>query len=306
MVIKTKQAESRQQKEARTFFDTKASDWDDKVSGQAGLRVNVQAQRNDYVLHVIDSREETRYALDIGCGVGDLVIKMAERGINATGIDFARGMIDIAHRRLTESRAEVAEFVAGDYFDWHVPDDTYDVISANGFIEYISFEQRDQFFRDGLRSLRPGGSLVVSSRNRLFNLWSLNDFTKRELADNTIESLLLEAMALAQGSSISDLLALNAAPLSDPGIKHSDTGVAVSTRYQYTPIQLMQLIGQAGLEIVEVSPIHVHGVPPAFKEAHPEMHVLIANGLQEHAVENHVLLPHASAFMVHAKKSQNL
>jgi len=269
------------------------------------VRVNVQAQRNDYVLHVISGRKKTEFALDIGCGVGDLVIEMAEQGINATGIDFAQGMIDIAHQRLTKSSVEVANFVAQDYFDWHVEDEMYDVIAANGFIEYISFEQRDHFFKDALRCLRPGGSLVVSSRNRLFNLWSLNEFTERELFDNNVEYLLLEAIALSRESSISKLLTLKAAPLPEPEIRYSDTGVAVSTRYQYTPVQLMQLMSRAGLEIIEISPVHVDGVPPIFKDDHPEVHVIIANDLQEHAIENHSLLPQSSAFMVHAKKSQN-
>jgi len=159
--------ESTQKQETRTFFDTKAGAWDDKVSGRAMVRVNVQAQRNDYVLRIVEDRGETRHALDVGCGVGDLVIEMAERGIRATGIDFARGMIDIAHRRLAKSAVEIADFVAVDYFDWPVKDDKYDVISANGFVEYISFEQRDEFLRDMRKGLRSGGSLISHPYNQI-------------------------------------------------------------------------------------------------------------------------------------------
>lgn len=302
MGIRTKQNSIKQQSETLAYFDQKADGWDEKVRGKVKTRVNVQRQRNDYVLAVLGERQETRYALDIGCGVGDLVIAMADRGVNVTGIDFASSMIDIAHQRLAKSKVQIAEFIATDYFDWHVDEEAYDIISANGFIEYISFEQRDEFLIDSLRGLKVGGSLVISSRNRLFNLFSLNEFTKNEVNGDGIERLLMEALALVDGKSIESLLEIKTVALPDPNIEYVNTGVNVVTRYQYTPAQLMQLIGRVGFDVIDVSPIHIHGVLPIFKEKYPAVHATIANRMQEFGFNNRSLLPHASAFMIHARK----
>jgi len=293
---------TRQQRETLDFFDRTAEAWNAKVDERAGERVNVIAQRNAYTLHVVSGRPEMRRALDVGCGVGDLCIELARRGIRTTGLDFAPKMIEIAGRRLAESPVTGLDFHAKDIFEFPLEKEAYDLIVANGFIEYVSFAQRDLFFSLALEALSPDGSLVISSRNRLFNLFSMNSFTEQEMAEGALEGLVLESAAWVQGETVDTMLGHEAAALPKEDIMHADTGVGVKTRYQYTPVQLLQLLGAAGYGAEGVSPIHIHGVLPAFKEAQPAVHVCIANALQKFAIENHVLLPQASAFMVHVRK----
>ena len=302
MDTKIREKITEQQKEALRFFGSQTKDWDDKAKGVIANKVNVIKQRNDYVLDVIKNRNKTEFVLDVGSGVGDLVCEVAKLGIKATGIDMAGGMVDLAHKRAVDNKLDLAEFLVTDYFDWHVVAESYDLIVANGFIEYISYEQRDNFFNDAYRLLKPGGSLVVSARNRLFNIISGNEYTRQEIEQGTVSPLVNEAMYLTSGRSLAELMILEPVELQPEKIQHAGTGIEVTTRYQYTPVQLMKMLAREGLIVKDLSPIHVHGMTTTEKEEVPELHWRIANLLQMHAMHNRKMLVMASAFMIHSKK----
>ncbi|WP_406700182.1 class I SAM-dependent methyltransferase [Singulisphaera sp. Ch08] len=291
-----------QQSETLGYFREHAEDWRKKANAQDLLRVNVIQQRNGFVLHVIKSRVETRSALDVGSGTGDLVCAIARLGISATGIDFADEMIRLGRQQAEQNRLVQADFHCGSIFDFDLTTKRYDLISANGFIEYITPAQLEQFLDLAQRALKPGGSLVLGSRNRLFNMVSINAFTLEELTAGAADLLLREAVALAGGASLDELAESDTVRLQDTETTHPYTGVGVSTRFQYTPVQLMKLVIASGLCVEQIYPVHIHGVPPAFKQQQPEVHVAIANRLQEFALDGISLVPYASTFMLHARK----
>ncbi|UCF61344.1 MAG: methyltransferase domain-containing protein, partial [Anaerolineaceae bacterium] len=263
---------SKQQEEALHYFSIHAKEWAKKAISSERDKVNVIQQRNQYVLKVLEDRSETRSMLDVGSGTGDLVCEMAKRGVTAFGVDFAPDMIDIAIKKKEEMQLEMAHFECCSIFDCTFSDNEFDLISANGFIEYLSQEEMGDFFDLVQKLLAPQGSFVLSSRNRLFNIVSMSPFTEGELKGTDMEALIHEAMALAANVEFSELLAVNPASLQEPDIKLAKTGVDVKSRFQYTPVQLMKLLGKRDLKPVELFPIHIHGVPPAFKNKHPEVH----------------------------------
>ena len=293
---------TKQQNEALLYFREHAEDWRNKAILAGQKKVNVIQQRNNYVLHVIKNRTTTQSALDVGCGTGDLVCDIARTGIDSTGVDFADEMISIARARAQQDGLEKAHFYCCSIFDFDLSERRYDTISANGFIEYISIEELDRFLELSYQALNLGGSLVVGSRNRLFNVVSLNAFTQNELDDGTISLLLKEAIAIASETNLEKLIEMETAPLQKANIEHLHTGINVSTRYQYSPVQLMRMFMAKGFTIKQIYPIHIHGVPPTFKDRNPEVHTSISNLLQNYADEHMSLVPYSSSFMVHAQK----
>jgi 2-polyprenyl-3-methyl-5-hydroxy-6-metoxy-1,4-benzoquinol methylase len=295
---------TKQQDETLRFFKEFAQKWHDKAINKDRCALNVIKQRNDYVLHVIKNRLTTKTALDVGCGAGDLVCDLARMGIDAVGVDFAPEMIDIARAQARQDHLAQAQFHCASIFDFELEENKYDCISANGFIEYISLEEMDKFFDLSYRALQPGGALVVGSRNRLFNVFSLNQFTRDEVAQGTALLLLQEAIAVAAGVSFSELGAMESAPLQEVNATHPDTGIAVSTRYQFTPAQLIKILTGKGFIIQELYPIHIHAAPPGFTQKNREVHQSISQLLQNYAFENVSLVPFASSFMLHAEKER--
>ena len=290
--------DNKQQTETLDYFKKFAQDWEIKANITTSNEVNVIRQRNDYVIKVINECKNAELFLDVGCGTGDLVCEVAKKGINAIGVDFAKEMIDIAKK----NRLEKTKFECCSIFDYNFEPNKYDVISANGLIEYISHQELNKFLELSSKALKSGGSLVLGSRNRLFNLFSLNTFTEDEINENDVNLMLLEAIQIVKSNDIKNLIGLKTAPIQKDEKKHKQTGVEVTTRYQFTPVQLINRLKDKGFEPIEIIPIHIHGVLPKFKDKYPAIHGNISNLLQMYAQSNMDLIPQSSSFMIHVKK----
>lgn len=293
---------TRQQKETLTYFKKYAKDWKRKANTQSQDEVNVIKQRNDYALRIIDERKKTEFVLDVGCGTGDLVCEISKRGIKAIGVDFAKEMIGIAENNARKLKCERAKFEHCSIFDFNFESNKYDVISANGFIEYISYKELNKLLDLSFKALKKDGSLVLSSRNRLFNIFSLNKFTQEEIENNNITLLLSEAIKIVNAKNISELIGLKTASRRKNNQAQLNTGINVSIRYQYTPGQLINLLKEKGFEPIQIFPIHIHGVVPKFKNKYPTIHGNISNLLQNYEEDNMCLIPYSSSFMIHVKK----
>lgn len=297
---------TKQQEETHKYFDAYAQDWKEKATGQKVTQVNVIAQRNDYVLEVVKSRSDNEKTLDVGCGTGELVHEIAKMNIHAIGVDFANEMVKTAEATAKAQNIQNTEFVCASIFDFPVDNNSLDVMSANGFIEYISHQQFELFLANSHQSLKPGGSLVLGSRNRLFNVVSMNRFTLEEIENNCMEKLMREAIQLAKVNDPADLLQTKALPFESTDREHGHTGIDVSTRFQYTPAQLVKLLDEKGFVVKGLCPIHIHGSSPAFlsefKEAHFNISNLLSQVSNEHREARHKLIPFASSFMIHAVK----
>jgi 2-polyprenyl-3-methyl-5-hydroxy-6-metoxy-1,4-benzoquinol methylase len=97
-------------------------------------------------------------ALEIGCGVGHLARKLADKFDNVVAIDFSEGMIDEAKRR--GSRGAPIEYACADMFEWlpRFPD-RYDCIITVGTLHHVDLKAA---LREMKRALKPGGTLLVS------------------------------------------------------------------------------------------------------------------------------------------------
>ena len=291
-----------QQKETLAYFNANAGNWSKSAQTSEENTPNVIKQRNDYVLRVIAQRNETRAALDVGCGTGDLILDIAARGIPAVGIDFAPEMINTARQAAANNKINAAEFHCCSIYEYKLGSLKYDCISANGLIEYVSLEQLQDLLRLSFDALQPGGSLVLGSRNRLFNMFSMNKFTTQEIEWGTASALIQESIALGEVGDISELFSVMPAPVPDTEFKQMYTGIDVSYRFQYTPIQLMSFMRNAGFEPIHLSPIHIHGISPKLKDQRPDIHAPVSSLLHSLEGDYFELIPQASSFMIHGKK----
>ena len=291
-----------QQDQALRYFNEISEEWYRKANAPTKKEVNIIDQRNKYVLRVAKERENVGLVLDVGCGSGELVCRLGEAGVSATGVDFAEEMIAIADRSADEMKLQNVNFICVSIFDFPPVPDKYDVISANGFIEYISYKELEKFFDFCHISLKSGGSLVVGSRNRIFNAFSLNDFTFDEIHENTIIPLLIEAIKLVNLDTIEELIGVTSLSWQKEDTHHHMTEINVHSRYQFTPSQLITRLSDKGFHPVEVYPIHIHGVLPHFKHKHPEVHKSISDLLQNYSSLGNDLVPFSSSFMLHVTK----
>lgn len=116
-----------------------------------------QEAKLDYLCHKLRlGPGET--LLDIGCGLGSLVLYAAERyGVRATGITLSEQQADLARRRIDEAGlADRCLIEVRDYRD--LPRETiYDKVVSVGMFEHVGRSKLPTYFAEARRLTRPGG-----------------------------------------------------------------------------------------------------------------------------------------------------
>ena len=104
-------------------------------------------------------------ALDLGCGEGLLVRRLAERVDAVTGVDTSGEMIRLARER--SAGLDNVTFVETDFLDagGPLPEEEFGFVSAVAVIHHVDFKQALQAME---RLLAPGGRLLIIglARNR--------------------------------------------------------------------------------------------------------------------------------------------
>lgn len=105
-------------------------------------------------------------ALELGCGTGRVVLPLARAGIETTGLDLSRSMLEAAAERLAREPAEVASratFVAGDMTSFDLGRQFGLVyIAFRSFMMLTTPEEQRRCLRAAHRHLAPEGTLAVN------------------------------------------------------------------------------------------------------------------------------------------------
>src|SRR5262249_2051623 len=97
--------------------------------------------------------------LDLGCGTGSLVVRLADtlRSATVVGLDVSPANIAVAQERQTRDPASNVKFVTGDYLSYHT--DPFDVILSDGVLHVIGADTGSLVAKLA-RDLRMGGALI--------------------------------------------------------------------------------------------------------------------------------------------------
>jgi ubiquinone/menaquinone biosynthesis C-methylase UbiE len=108
-----------------------------------------------------------RRVLDLGCGVGEYVRALEQRGGRVVGSDIAANRLQEARRRgLAAATPSAAAYVAAGGEQLPFRDGSLDVIVLNEVIEHVADDR--ETLREIARVLAPGGTCVIYAPNRLY------------------------------------------------------------------------------------------------------------------------------------------
>jgi SAM-dependent methyltransferase len=286
----------------REYFSEHARQWLRRAydDGRHPRSYPVGIQRLRLTMEVVVERLGSRRGqlVDLGCGGGELCAHAADLGFEVVGVDIAGGMIGEADRRrqtLSEAGQRRLRLREGDALASGLPTESADAVTAIGLVEYLDSDE--QFFREAARLLRPGGVLVVSCRNRLFNLASLNDYTRSEIESGAAVALLAELRDLASNAVGHDRLkefadrlreaavALDEALAEDAGEARLPAApVAVPSfsrpRRQHSPRELTMAAAAHGFGSPAFMAVHPHPLPPTFEAIAPRFYNRLAGAME--------------------------
>ncbi|MFW9767302.1 MAG: class I SAM-dependent methyltransferase [Candidatus Thorarchaeota archaeon] len=107
----------------------------------------------------IEHLPEGAVVLDIGCGGGIPVLKtMIEKGFSAKGIDFSKGMLELAKQNVPE-----AELILGDVMKHEIESESFDGIISTYSIIHIHKSYHPALYLKIFNWLKPGGVMLVST-----------------------------------------------------------------------------------------------------------------------------------------------
>ena len=109
--------------------------------------------------------------LDAGCGRGELLELLREKGVSAYGIDLDPGMVARARAKdLDVTQGDAVAHLEG------LPDGSLGAVFAAQLVEHLPYEQLLTFLRAVRQKLEPGGMLIAETVNphaprALKNFW---------------------------------------------------------------------------------------------------------------------------------------
>ena len=213
------------------------------------------------------------------------------------GIDFSKNMINLANKKFKNKNLSYLNL---SIFDFNT-NYKFDCVSANGFIEYISLNDIKNFLKISSKLLNKNGYLIFGTRNRLFNLFSLNKFTQNEMKKKSFKKFYEESIALSS-LNFNKFIKLKKNRFEEVPFKQPKTGINVNKRHQFSPLQLVNILKKTGFNPIDFHPINYHPVLPInyMKDINFK---IFSNFIYRLKNFNKLsLIPLSSSFMVTAKK----
>jgi SAM-dependent methyltransferase len=98
--------------------------------------------------------------LDIGCGRGEFLELLAERGIRGRGVDLNRDMVELCRERgLDVQQADALTFLSA------APDDSIGGLIATQVVEHLQPDYLLRLLDAAQRKLRPGAKMILETIN---------------------------------------------------------------------------------------------------------------------------------------------
>lgn len=119
-----------------------------------------------------------RQVFDFGCGDAVLFEPFLAAGATVRGSDVSEEMIALAKARLTKAGRDPGLAVRGGVEALRdVGAGSIDALMSFNVLAYLTDAEEAEFYREAKRVVKPGGYLIVTHSNELFDMFSLNRYT---------------------------------------------------------------------------------------------------------------------------------
>tara|TARA_B100000508_G_scaffold121389_1_gene103033 strand:+ start:10924 stop:11979 length:1056 start_codon:yes stop_codon:yes gene_type:complete len=122
----------------------------------------------DFRIMGLDACESGKM-LDIGCGNGHLIKRLAKMGWEVEGMDFDPMAVEYCKSQGLNAKS-------GDFFELNYPSDYYDAVTLSHVIEHVPDPKKT--IREVFRILKPGGKIVMETPNS--KSWMYTDLFQSE------------------------------------------------------------------------------------------------------------------------------
>jgi SAM-dependent methyltransferase len=145
------------------------------------LRLDIRYPANvkrEQIFVKLLTKHKPKKIVDAGCGAGMPLIGIKKKGFNIIGYDKAKNMVLEAKENLKKNRLST-DLVFYDDFEnpKKIKNNSVDCILGMGAFYYAKNVNRTLLNQK--KKLKKNGRLIFSLRNRLFDIMTLNNYTKK-------------------------------------------------------------------------------------------------------------------------------
>lgn len=146
-----------------------SQDWDRRIQqnyrlwmsdGVASDEEMFNTGKRDLDLLIPETDTEQLVFLEIGCGVGRLLLHAARRFNRVLGVDISRSALEIA-RKFLKGIDNVQLILTADYKLYSVPDESVDIVGSFATLFSVPTEVLCGYLLEANRVLKPGGKIAI-------------------------------------------------------------------------------------------------------------------------------------------------
>ncbi|MDX6499401.1 MAG: hypothetical protein QOG23_2661 [Blastocatellia bacterium] len=193
-----------------------------------GTREDIKAKAASY-LPILADANITTDIVDIGCGRGEWLEVLKEARLGARGIDSSRVMIEECTRRgLQASEGEATAYLRAQ------ADNSSSAITAFHFVEHLPLETLVSFLDEVVRTLKPGGLVIMETPNPENILVGACNFYLDPTHRNPIPSQTMQFLLESRGFCRVEVL--KSYPMSSVILKGDDEVAKFINHYFFGPL----------------------------------------------------------------------
>ncbi|MGI8943682.1 MAG: class I SAM-dependent methyltransferase, partial [Qipengyuania sp.] len=221
--------------------------------------------RDRIVLNILGDLPDGLRILDYGSGQGRLLAELLSRGYDAYGWEPSTSMGEIANEHFVK-KGQNRLFVGPDSLLEDITREPYDVVLLMGITQYLSDEELQMVFDRARSYLKPGGTLICTFQNGLFDLFTFNKYTVDAVMNFLLGRLVPDDEQERLQSALGDLLTRSDAPPHSDWRARDNIFVRLSN-----PLTIENELQSFGFEIDRRWFYEWFGVPPLLKEQFPDV-----------------------------------
>jgi 2-polyprenyl-3-methyl-5-hydroxy-6-metoxy-1,4-benzoquinol methylase len=249
------------------------------------------------------TQKNIRRVIEVGVGEGTPLKTMANAGMEVWGFDISQQMVEKSKAMMQSLSLDPDRVFWGDVQDpitySHVlKAGAFDGLIAMGVMPHIQNDH--QVIKNMGALVKPGGSVFIEFRNKLFSLFTFNRYTMDFILNDLLVNV-SDDVKQAVEKELSSHLRMDLPPRRSTVEGTDKAGYDAILSKFHNPLEISELFTRNGFQDIQLHWYHYHPTPPMMENKLPELFRQEAIRL-EHEPSGWRGLFLCSAFVVEAVK----
>jgi len=211
--------------------------------------------------------------IEVGVGEGTPLATLGKAGIDMWGFDISNEMVKKSKERMKENESNPEHIFWGDIQDpttyvHALRDGQFDGLMAMGVMPHI--ENDDMVLENISALVRPGGTVFIEFRNKLFSLFTFNRYTADFILNDLLAGVSKEVKGLVD-KDLNSRLRMDVPPIRDKIEGAEAPGYDSILARFHNPFEVVGLFKKHNFTDIKFHWYHYHPAMPYMEEQMPEL-----------------------------------